>query len=144
MASYGGPTAARGYGASMTQQHPDPPPSAARPGLTVATAAEPGGAVRVIAAGSLDYDTVPAFNATVQDAFAAGAPALSIDLTGIRYCDSSGLAALVRAHKTARQAGCSFVIYSTHPGLNRMFVITGLDTVLPIDTTAPCDPPATL
>ncbi|MFI5915824.1 STAS domain-containing protein [Dactylosporangium sp. NPDC051541] len=122
-------------------QPSDEHPAAA--GLTITKTTDPAGAVLITVAGSLDYDTIATLSTAVRDAYAADAPAVAIDLAAVGFCDSSGLAALVRAHKAALHAGRSLSIISPNPALNRMFALTGLDTVLPISTVPATTGPST-
>lgn len=60
-------------------------------------------------------------------------PLIVLDLQGLRFMDSSGLALVIRAHTRARNEGRRFVIVPGPPQVQRVFTITGLDTVLDFD-----------
>jgi anti-sigma B factor antagonist len=61
--------------------------------LTLTTGRGPDGAVVLTATGEIDMSNAPAFAAALASAAPAGG-ALVVDLTGVEYLDSAGLAAL--------------------------------------------------
>jgi anti-sigma B factor antagonist len=68
--------------------------------LTIATSGT--GAVRLTLDGELDLGSVAALRAEVEGAFkAGGVTALTIDLAGVRFLDSTGIAGLIRARHLA-------------------------------------------
>jgi anti-sigma B factor antagonist len=101
-------------------------------GLTITAGTGPHGVVLALE-GALDYHSAARFSAAVQRELETGAVSLTADLTEVGYCDSSGVAALVRAHKAAVAAGRRFAVRSPDPTLDRVFVLTGLDSVLTIE-----------
>jgi anti-anti-sigma factor len=50
-----------------------------------------------------------------------------VNLTGLRFCDTRGLSALLRMASYAKQAGCPFMLASPNPSLIKLMRITGLD-----------------
>jgi anti-sigma B factor antagonist len=100
-------------------------------GLTITAATGPGGVVLVVS-GGLDYHSSEQFGAAVTRAFADGAAELVADLSALAYCDSSGVAALVRAHKQAVRESRRFVVHNPDTTLSRVFALTGLDAVLTV------------
>jgi len=50
--------------------------------------------------GAADLFTAPVLRDRIVEAAASGATRLDVDLTGLRFIDSSGLAVLVEAHRT--------------------------------------------
>jgi anti-anti-sigma factor len=53
-----------------------------------------------------------------------------VDLTGTWFCDTSGIHALVGAHKRALAEGGQVLLVITSAGVLRIFEITGLDRVI--------------
>src|SRR3954451_21189346 len=51
---------------------------------------------------------------------------LRIDLAGVEFMDTTGVAALLKARRRALELGCEFKVSSTSPTLGRLFEITGL------------------
>jgi anti-sigma B factor antagonist len=56
--------------------------------------------------GELDISTRDMLIGAVQAALGAGATSVEIDLSGLRFCDSSGLTALVAAYRIAEADNC--------------------------------------
>ncbi len=67
-----------------------------------------GDQLHVRATGDLDLETVATLDETLRGE-EGDAATVVVDLRGVRFVDSSGLAALVAAHKRARQRGARFV-----------------------------------
>ncbi|MEV4135027.1 STAS domain-containing protein [Dactylosporangium sp. NPDC049742] len=123
-------------------RHTNPQP-ANQSGLTITNCGGAAGEVRLVAVGHLDYAAADDFYAAVLEAFDAGARAVTVDVAGIEFSDSSGLAAVIRAHKTAARLGCGFSIADPDDRLTHIFAITALNQVLHvIRTPAPGNPGA--
>jgi anti-sigma B factor antagonist len=100
--------------------------------LTVRVEQDGQGAVLVLT-GELDLASSETFSDRLQ-AVEAGRPELiTLDLSGLRFLDSSGLALVVRAHTRARNEGRRLVIIPGPPQVQRVFDITGLNTVLELE-----------
>lgn len=56
---------------------------------------------------------------------------VSVDLSGLTFCDASGLGALARIAKHARQAGRQLRLTAPRPSLLKIMRITGLDQAYP-------------
>jgi anti-sigma B factor antagonist len=90
-----------------------------------------GGHVVVALCGELDM----ADAAAVVAAFAviiAREPEIIVDLAGLEFIDSSGLAALVRGRKLARLAGGELRLAAPQPRVQRILTLTRLTDVLPV------------
>lgn len=70
----------------------------------------------------------------------AGRPCICIDLTALEFCDSSGIACMVRAWRTATGRGGSLVVVHPTGYLARKLRRMGLDDVLPVVTELPGSP----
>ena len=57
--------------------------------------------------------------------------AVSMDLSGVTFCDASGLGVLARIARHARQAGRQLRLTSARPSLLKIIRITGLDRAFP-------------
>ena len=84
------------------------------------------GRVVVAARGEIDLATVGALDAAVARALASDARDLWIDLTGVEFIDSTGLTAIVRAHKGLNDGRRLVVICPPGPA-RRAFEVSGLD-----------------
>ena len=58
---------------------------------------------------------------------------LIVDVAEMTFIDSSGLSALVHAHRCAVDAGGDLIIRRPSPTLKRLLSITHLETVLAVD-----------
>ncbi len=67
---------------------------------------------------------------------------LIVDVSGMTFIDSSGLTALVHAHRRAADSGGSMTVRRPSPMLKRLLGITRLETVLVVDD-AEADPSTT-
>jgi anti-sigma B factor antagonist len=82
--------------------------------------------------GDLDLHTAPELREALTRAIDEGRNRLVIDLTETSYMDSSGLTALVVAHKRVRKRGGQLVVVNTDPSIGRTFEITGLHLLFPL------------
>jgi anti-sigma B factor antagonist len=58
-----------------------------------------------------------------------------LDMTETRYCDSSGLSAVLVANRLCRDAGGSFVLCGLQDPVSKLITISQLDSVLKITPT---------
>ncbi|MFE0733929.1 STAS domain-containing protein [Streptomyces sp. NPDC058855] len=95
------------------------------------------GSLAVIAlSGEFDINAAPAVRARSLDLIAVGHPNLVADLSGVTFCDSSGLGALVGIWRCAKDAGGSLTLAAIPDRLGRLLSVTGMDTFLPAYPTA--------
>lgn len=80
--------------------------------------------------GSIDLHSSDDFSARLADLVDAGAREIVVDLTAVDFCDSSGLNALVRAYKRARQEGATFTVTGAYGRVDTVLRTTGLDRFL--------------
>jgi anti-sigma B factor antagonist len=66
----------------------------------------------------------------------AGEKNIILDLSGSRYCDSSGLSAVLVGNRLCRDAKGSFVLCGLQPTVEKLITISQLNTVLKITPTA--------
>jgi len=89
---------------------------------------DPSGSVRMILTGEIDVSSV--------DLLARGLAAvpatdsLVIDLAGVTFLDSTGLAALVVAHRRAAAAGRTLAVVNARGIVRRVLDITGMFPIL--------------
>jgi anti-anti-sigma factor len=58
-----------------------------------------------------------------------------LDLAKVRYCDSSGLSAILVANRLCKNANGTFVLTGLNEAVERLITISQLDTVLNITST---------
>ena len=79
----------------------------------------------------VDLTNAPGLRAALLEAAADGSPALVVDMTRTRFCDSAGLRVLVDAHKRAVAEGGAVVLAVPAAAVLRVLEITGIDQVIP-------------
>ena len=77
--------------------------------------------------GELDLATVPVLQERLDDAM-RGKAAVVIDLSRLRFIDSSGLELLVRAERHQRDSGGQLVLVRGPRAVHRVFALTSLDS----------------
>ena len=117
---------------SSAQAQPAVTDEPASPLLTI-DVSEHGTPAVVTASGEVDLATVGQLSSVLADTIQAGAAELLVDLERVSYLDSTGLGALVGAHKRLAASGGRLVVRCTQPRLLRLFAITGLLHVLTFD-----------
>ena len=70
-----------------------------------------GGDVSVVVTGEIDVSVAGPFGAALRE-LAQGEPTrhIAVDLRGLRFIDSTGIAALARAQRASRRHGCALVV----------------------------------
>jgi anti-sigma B factor antagonist len=81
--------------------------------------------------GELDIATAEQAYAYISDVIDAWPTPVSVDLSGLTFCDASGLGALARVARHARQAGRQLKLTAARPSLVKIMRITGLDRAYP-------------
>ncbi|MGC2998286.1 STAS domain-containing protein [Streptomyces sp. G35A] len=105
------------------------------PALTVEQQMHPAGPVVLTVTGELDHHTAPRLTEALEDVPLAPGTPLVIDLSGVAYCDSTGITVLVTAYHRAEAAGSSFSLAGLSHDLTRVFRTVGLDQVFTLHPT---------
>ena len=79
----------------------------------------------------IDITNVPELCSALLEAAADRPGALVADMTRTRFCDSSGLHALLAAHKRAQADGGELLLVIPSTAVLRVFAITGIDRMIP-------------
>jgi anti-anti-sigma factor len=88
-------------------------------------------------AGELDIASAPTLHAAVDRLRTAATRGITIDLSELKFIDSTGLAAIVLAGKVCEQHGYRFSLIPGSPAVQRLFELTGLIEVLPFQAGGP-------
>ena len=80
----------------------------------------------------LDTHVAPALKSELVLVAGNGEKNLILDLSSCRYCDSSGLSAILVANRLCKNANGTFVLTGLQPAVERLITISQLDTVLNI------------
>ncbi len=62
---------------------------------------------------------------------------IAINLAELEFMDSTGLSAIIAAHKRAMAHGGELLIFSPSKDIRRLFEVTGIDTYLNIRPSTP-------
>lgn len=58
-----------------------------------------------------------------------------IDLSSVKYCDSSGLSSLLIGYRLCNEAAGSMILTGVQPSVQKLFSISQLDTILTVTPT---------
>ena len=87
---------------------------------------------RVSIEGSVNIDTSGAMRRTIAEALRSMSPAVVLDLSGVSYIDTSGLATLLEASRIARQQGTRLVLHGLHGQPRELLHFSQIDHLLDI------------
>ena len=91
-----------------------------------------GGAV-IVCRGDVDLSTAGTFRAVVAEAIAAGG-SIDVELSGVTFMDSTGLAVLAEALRTLEPPR-AMVLNDPSPAVRRLLDISGLGTIVEVRHT---------
>ena len=83
----------------------------------------------------LDTHIAPTLKSELVLVSGNGEKNIILDLSKCRYCDSSGLSAILVANRLCKNAGGTFVLTGLNDAVERLITISQLDTVLNITNT---------
>jgi anti-anti-sigma factor len=95
-----------------------------------------GGRTEVTVAGEIDFATHGALLDTLMDEMEQGRHRVILDLSGVTFCDSTGLGVLIRARQRAVDAGGWLRVVAPTEAVRRALEITNLDRLIPTYPTA--------
>lgn len=79
--------------------------------------------------GDLDLNTAPELLQALTLLVDDGRRALVVDLTGVGFCDSSGLSVLVRIRNRLAELGGTVALAAASPIVQRVLEVSGLDEI---------------
>jgi len=85
----------------------------------------------VTVTGELDIATAEQAYSYISGVIDGWPTPVSVDVSGVTFCDASGLGVLAKAARHARQAGRQLSLISARPSLLKIMRITGLDRAFP-------------
>jgi anti-sigma B factor antagonist len=94
-----------------------------------------GDLVLVRVSGEVDLSWSQTIRKSILDALAK-ARAVGVELSGVSYIDSSGIAALVEGFQTARTKGQKFALVASSPAVKAVLQLARLDRVFPMVDSA--------
>jgi anti-sigma B factor antagonist len=83
--------------------------------------------------GEIDLYTVPRLQRELSNVLASGESVrLIVDLSGVDFCDSTGVNVLLAAHRQAREKGGDLELAAPRPAVRKILQVTGLETVFTV------------
>jgi anti-sigma B factor antagonist len=83
----------------------------------------------------LDTHVAPTLKSELVLVSGNGEKNIVLDLENVRYCDSSGLSAILVANRLCKNANGTFILTGLNEAVERLITISQLDTVLNITNT---------
>lgn len=87
----------------------------------------------LVVAGDLDFTSAPQLATALDGQIASGQHDVILELSGVQFCDSSGLSAFVGAHRVLRAHGRRLVLRNPAPRVHKLLTATRLDQELEIE-----------
>lgn len=81
--------------------------------------------------GELDLATADRAEDALLAAEAQERSSVILDLSGLRFIDSTGLRLVLRAHRRSREGGARLRLVEGPPEVQRVFRVTGTESLLP-------------
>lgn len=79
----------------------------------------------------IDLTSTGQLDAVLREAAGGGCPAVVVDMTGTRFCDSAGLHSVLRVHKWLLAEGRQLrLVVAPDSPVSRVASLTGIDTVI--------------
>jgi anti-sigma B factor antagonist len=96
----------------------------------------------VIAAGEIDLYTAPRLHSELSSVIAKAAPAsrVVVDMSGVEFCDSTGMNVLLSCLRQVRERGGELELAAPRSPVMKILHVTGLDsvfTIVPAPATIP-------
>ena len=84
----------------------------------------------VTISGEIDLYTAPRLHGELAALIADGKPArVVVDMSGVEFCDSTGMNVLLSCLRRARERGGDLEIAAPKPAVRKILQVTGLDSV---------------
>src|SRR5258708_23486340 len=92
-----------------------------------------GGRTIMSVGGEIDLYTAPRLHGELVTALAGGGPEqIVVDMSGVEFCDSTGMNVLLAAHRRAREQGGDLELAAPRPAIKKILQVTGLETVFTV------------
>jgi anti-sigma B factor antagonist len=92
--------------------------------------------------GEIDLYTAPTLQSELMSALSPGQVRLIVDMSGVDFCDSTGINILLAAHRHARERGGELQLARLGSATRKVLQVTGLESVFtvleePVPLTGP-------
>jgi anti-anti-sigma factor len=103
----------------------------------VSVTPRPDGVLHVTLRGDIDYTNASGVTDVIRHAVDVERPtAVRVDMGGVDFLDSSGIAVLVKAMKAAREIGAEYRVWAPRPRVLDQLRMTGLTDLFAVDGAA--------
>jgi anti-anti-sigma factor len=99
-------------------------------GLTIDSRQLPNGWLAIAVQGEVDLATVDDLREAIDQAAEGGSGSVAVDLTDATFMDSTGLKALVMAHRQFDEDGKAFAIVVSGGPVSRLIDLSGVNTTI--------------
>jgi anti-sigma B factor antagonist len=82
--------------------------------------------------GEIDLYTAPTLQSELMNALGPGQVSLIVDMSGVDFCDSTGINILLAAHRQARELGGELQLASPGSATRKVLQVTGLESVFTV------------
>jgi anti-sigma B factor antagonist len=82
--------------------------------------------------GEIDLYTAPTLQSELMAALGRGQVRLIVDMSGVDFCDSTGINVLLSAHRHAREGGGELMLASVGSATRKVLQVTGLESVFTV------------
>ncbi|GAA0395593.1 anti-sigma-B factor antagonist [Acrocarpospora corrugata] len=107
--------------------------------LKVSTRSHAGHAVMAIA-GEIDLYTAPRLQSEFTRLLEETGPdRVVIDMSGVEFCDSTGMNVLLSALKRLKERGGVLEVAAPRPAVRKILQVTGLDSVFTVHESVPAE-----
>jgi anti-sigma B factor antagonist len=88
----------------------------------------------VVATGEIDLYTAPRLQTELAAVIASAnqPPHVVVDMSGVDFCDSTGMNVLLSCLRQARERGGELELAAPHPAVRKILSVTGLDAVFAV------------
>jgi anti-sigma B factor antagonist len=90
-------------------------------------------------AGEIDLYTAPRLQAEFSRLLENGPDRIVIDMSGVEFCDSTGMNVLLSALKRMRERGGVLEVAAPRPAVRKILQVTGLDSVFVVHDAVPAE-----
>jgi anti-sigma B factor antagonist len=90
--------------------------------------------IEITVAGTVDLYSAPQLRSALLDAVPAGQQRVVVNLDGVTYMDSSGVAVLVEGLRSARTNDINFVLSHPSSSVMKVLELAKLDQIFEIDS----------
>ena len=88
--------------------------------------------------GEIDLYTAPRLQSELTSALSDGKPTqIVVDMSGVEFCDSTGMNVLLAAHRAATERGGQLALAAPRPSVRKILEVTGLQSVFTIHDDVP-------